>query len=166
MQIGEPYATTTPGDLTDISAFILEDPIDTGATDPRFLFFAGRFLDAPHGTASPPDTGPLTVTSARLAHLILVESALAGNAAYDFAAEVNAVRSLEGMTPFGSQIAEQDMLIPERRVNLFLQGFRLHDHYRFGIPSDNWLPNSEAVTAPGTMFPITRTEILSNPNIN
>ena len=166
MQIGESYATTTPGDLTDISAFILEDPIDTGATDPRFLFFAGRFLDAPHGSASPPDTGPLTVASVRMAHLILAEAALAGNASYDFASEINAVRALDGMTDFSGQIADQDMLVHERRVNLFLQGTRLHDHYRFGIPSNNWLPNSEAVTMPGTMFPITRTEILSNPHIN
>ena len=166
MQIGESYATTTPGDLTDISAFILEDPIDAGATDPRFLFFAGRFLDPPHGTAIPNDTGPLTITSVRLANLILAEAALAGNASYDFATQINAVRALDGMTAFSGQIADQDMLVHERRVNLYLQGTRLHDHYRFGIPSNNWLPNSEAVATPGTMFPITRTEILSNPNIS
>ena len=166
MQVGESYATTAPGDLTDISAFILEDPIDAGATDPRFLFFAGRFLDAPHGSANPPDTGPLTITSTRLAHLIRAEAALAGNPAYDFTTEVNAVRALDGMTPFSGQIVDQDMLIHERRVNLFLQGFRLHDHYRFGIPSNNWLPNSEAATMPGIFFPITRTEILANPHIS
>ena len=166
MQIGEDYARTTAGDLTNIEAWLLEDPIDAGATDPRFLFFAGRFLDAPDGFASAVDTGPLAVTGVRLAHLILAEAALAGNASYDFATEINAVRALDDMTPFSGQIADQDMLVHERRVNLFLQGFRLHDHYRFGIPSSNWLPNSEAVTMPGTMFPITRTEILANPNIS
>ena len=74
MQIGESYATTTPGDLTDISAFILEDPIDAGATDPRFLFFCrplprSRLMGLPesagHGPAhgerafayGPPDPG-------------------------------------------------------------------------------------------------------------
>ena len=166
MQVGESYARTVAGDLTTIESWLLEDLIDTGATDPRFLFFAGRFLDAPDGFAATTDTGPLAVTSVRLAHLILAEAALAGNPSHDFTTEINAVRALDGMTPFSGQVADLDMLIHERRVNLFLQGFRLHDHYRFGIQSNNWLPNSEAATMPGTMFPITRTEILANPHIN
>ena len=166
MQIGEDYARTVPGDLTTIEAWLLEDPIDTGATDPRFLFFAGRFLDAPDGFAADVATGPLAVTGVRMAHLILAESALAGGDTGTFATHVNAVRALDSMTPFSGQVAEIDMLVHERRVNLFLQGTRLHDHYRFGIASSNWLPNSEAVTMPGTMFPITRTEILANPHIN
>ncbi len=76
------------------------------------------------------------------------------------------MRTLDGMTAYTGQVPAQDMLLHERRVNLYLQGLRLHDHYRFGIQSNNWLPNSEAVTTPGTMLPITRTEILSNPNIS
>jgi len=166
LQIGESYATTVAGDLTTIENWVIEDLIDTGETDPRFLFFAGRFLDAPDGFASAVDTGPLAVTGVRLAHLILAEAALAGNGAYDFNTEINAVRDLDGMTTYSGQVDAQDMLIHERRVNLYLQGLRLHDHYRFGVPSNNWLPNSEAVSTPGTMLPITRTEILSNPNIS
>jgi hypothetical protein len=59
------------------------------------------------------------------------------------------------------------MLTHERRVILFLQGRRMMDHYRFGpstYPVD-WLVSATAVTAPGTLFPITLTECLSNPNI-
>ncbi|MGI9627461.1 MAG: RagB/SusD family nutrient uptake outer membrane protein [Longimicrobiales bacterium] len=166
MQVGESYATTVAGDLTAIEAFILEDPVDTGAVDPRFLFFMGRFLDAPEGFAATTNTGPLAIVSVRMAHLILAEAALAGNAGFDFNTSINAVRALDGMTPFAGQIADQDMLVHERRVNLFLHGQRLHDHYRFGIPSNNWLPGSDAVNNTGQLFPITRTEILSNPNIS
>ena len=57
------------------------------------------------------------------------------------------------------------MLQHERRVNLFIQGRRLWDHYRFGVPSDQWAVGSEALTKPGTLLPITITELQSNPCI-
>lgn len=58
-----------------------------------------------------------------------------------------------------------DLLEHERRVNLFLQARRLADHYRFGSPSSNWLENSAALVRPGTFFPISITEIRSNPKV-
>ncbi|MDZ7694359.1 MAG: hypothetical protein U5K69_25090 [Balneolaceae bacterium] len=55
------------------------------------------------------------------------------------------------------------MLEHSRRVNLFLQGRRLADHYRFGSSSPEWAPNQDEA---GTFFPITITEIRANPNID
>jgi len=56
-----------------------------------------------------------------------------------------------------------DLLKYERQVNLFLQGRRLSDEYRFGIPADIWQPGQEALTLPGTFLPITNSERLANP---
>jgi hypothetical protein len=55
------------------------------------------------------------------------------------------------------------MLEYERQVNLFLQSRRLQDLYRFGLSADVWLPGTDAAVAPGTLFPITQVELLSNP---
>ena len=88
----------------------------------------------------------------------------------DFATHINAERAgaslgLSDWTA-GSGVAEQDMLIYERQVNLYLQMQRLSDMYRFGIDSDMWQAASTAVTAPGTFFPITDSEIKANCYIN
>jgi hypothetical protein len=56
------------------------------------------------------------------------------------------------------------MLQHERRVNLFIQGRRLWDQYRFGVRGQ-WVDGSEALTKPGTLLPITITELQSNPCI-
>jgi len=69
---------------------------------------------------------------------------------------------LDGLTAYSGQIPASDVLQHERRANLFLQYKRLQDHYRFGMPSSNWLAGSPAMTTPGTMLPITRIEILAN----
>ena len=60
----------------------------------------------------------------------------------------------------------QNLLIYERQVNLYLQGHRLNDMYRFGIESDRWEASSTAASAPGTFFPITKAEIDANCYIN
>ncbi len=51
----------------------------------------------------------------------------------------------------------------ERQTNLFLQGRRLSDHYRFGVASDIWKAGEEALATPGTFLPITISERLANP---
>jgi hypothetical protein len=46
-----------------------------------------------------------------------------------------------------------------------MQGHRVHDLYRFGERADAWqvtTPVAEAVASPGTFFPITQVELLSN----
>ena len=94
---------------------------------------------------------------------MLAESALASGDMEGFANHVNMIREgLDGLTAYSGQIPAMEILQHERRANLFLQYKRLQDHYRFGVPSSNWLPGSPAMTTPGTMLPITRIEILAN----
>src|SRR5439155_5955177 len=126
------------------------------------------------GTSATQLYGPLTVVSARELYLILAEAGLAAgdtlSTAGQFAVNINAVRALNGLPAYDPANAAHprplDMLKYERKVNLFLQGRRLHDLYRFGERADLWqatTPVSETVSAPGTFFPITQIELLANP---
>src|SRR5258705_783296 len=54
------------------------------------------------------------------------------------------------------------MLQYERQRNLFLQGRRLIDEYRFGANADLWQAGSEALLDPGTFLPITINERIAN----
>lgn len=105
----------------------------------------------------------ITIVSAREMHLILAEAALAGNDLVGFATHINEIRTMDGLTPWAGQIPAIEMLEHMRRTNLFLQGRRLADQYRFGSPSPQWGTNSTAVTTPGTFFPVTCTEIATHP---
>ena len=152
LQIGPDYATRHADGLDHE----LMDPIEE-ALDTRYKNRADEFLAGSGGTS------PLTVVGERGLHLILAESALASGDEAGFTEHVNAIREgLDGLTAYSGQIPASEMLQHERRVNLFLQYKRLQDHYRFGVPSSNWLPGSPAMTTPGTMLPITRIEIEAN----
>jgi len=148
----------------------LADPID-GVPDPVLL---GTITEFTKGV----QYGSLTMLSARELHLIVAEAALAGSDLVGLTTEINAVRALDTkspsdtthLTPYNpanpAHPAPIAMLQHERRVNLFLQGRRLADHYRFGVPADKWPANAEARLQPGTVFPITNTERLANCYIN
>ncbi len=109
----------------------------------------------------------ITVASAREMHLILAEAALArgdaGTPTSGFETAINAVRDLNSLPRYAGQIPALDMLKHSRKVNLFLQGRRLSDMYRFGEVSPQWGTNSTAVRSPGTFFPVTCIEIRSHP---
>ena len=113
--------------------------------------------------------GSLTVVSSREMYLILAEARLAQNDSTGAATFINDIRALDALTPYDplnpAHPRALAMYQHERRVNLFLQGRRLADHYRFGIPADKWPGTAEAVRQPGTVFPITNTEILANCHI-
>ena len=102
------------------------------------------------------------------AHVRLAALALAAADTATFQAQINDVRGmtsgLSDWTP-ASGVTATAILAHERRVNLFGQGRRLQDEYRFGDYPDNWQPGSEALTTPGRLLPITSVECLSNPNI-
>jgi hypothetical protein len=152
--------TYTPNDNDPedgISAVIFEDPI-TEEVHPHVqqtidqFVAAGQFADIP-------------VVTAREMHLILAEAALAGVGSVDFATQVNAVRSLDGLPAYdgsGDAAFERELLINSRQANLYLQGRRLADHYRFEDAPPEWTGSRDT---PGTFFPITITEIRANPNI-
>lgn len=106
------------------------------------------------------------VVSGREMLLIIAESALASGDNNTFTTNINKLRALDGLTPYSGQIGAQDLLEHSRRVNLFLQGRRLSDHYRFASPSEYWISSSPAINSPGSFLPITISEIQSNDNIN
>ena len=104
------------------------------------------------------------VVSEREMYLIIAEAALASGG--DFATPINALRALDGLPEFTGQVDAQALLIESRQANLYLQGRRLIDHYRFASPSPDWLGSSDAVQNPGSFLPITTVEIEANPLIN
>jgi hypothetical protein len=113
----------------------------------------------------------ITVVSAREMHLILAEDALANGNSQEFENHINDLRALNSelssydYTDSG-QPDELTVLKHSRRVNLFFQGRRLADHYRFDEHSTYWEGTSPAASNPGTFFPIAITEIRANPNLN
>lgn len=126
----------------------------------------------------------LTVVSAREMHLIIAENALANGdtgPGSTFRTEINELRALNGLSSYEGAdeegVSQVDLLEDSRQANLYLQGRRLVDMYRFDeqstfdlppdadAPDQGWQPSSEAVQSPGTFFPLPNTEIRSNPNV-
>ena len=145
---------TADGTKVDWVAFV--DMID-GVVHP----FLGSFIPTWVADRDYPD---MTITSAREMHLIIAEAALASGG--DFTSAINALRSLDGLSEYSGQVDAQDLLIESRQANLFIQGRRLADMYRFGLTSPNWIPESDAVRTPGSFLPITAIEIRANPFLN
>jgi hypothetical protein len=135
----------------------LQDPID-GIPDPAIGKIVPEFAEAQ-------GRSPITVTSGRAMLLIKAENALANSQTGDFTTAINALRALDGLTPYSGQIAADSLLKYERHSNLYLQGRRLNDMYRFGQRSPFWVANSDAASCPGSLFPISKTERSTNPNI-
>ncbi len=105
---------------------------------------------------------PITIVSARELYLILAEAALKNGDNAGFAANINAVRGMDWLTPWSGQVPALQILEHERQVNLCLEMRRLADMYRFGLISPNWQATSAAATKPGTFFPIAYSEALTN----
>lgn len=105
----------------------------------------------------------IPVVSQREMYLILAEAALAGNGSLDFETQINNLRSLDDLPEYTGQVSEMEILKESREVNLYLQGRRLADHYRFGDEAQQWTSERNP---PGTFFPITITEIRANPNLS
>ena len=144
---------------TDIPAGInLKDPIDN-RPDSYLSAVLSEFLGNTR-------YGPLTMLSAREMHLIVAEAALDASDIPGFTTAINTLRALSsGLTAYDPSNPAHptpiNMLHYEREVNLYLQGRRLADEYRFGAPADLWLPGKEATTTP-VFLPITISERLAN----
>jgi hypothetical protein len=140
---------------------IPNDPV-TGTADARMTAIANDFRDR---TKYQDRYSPLTVVSAREMHLIIAESYLAAGNAGQCLTQLNTLRALTGQTAYPLTFDAATALKHERRANLYLQGRRLSDMYRFGIQDARWLPTAEARTTPGSFFPITIQERRANPNV-
>ncbi|HUG14090.1 MAG TPA: hypothetical protein VMM78_03645 [Thermomicrobiales bacterium] len=145
----------------------LQDPIDNVA-DPRIVTFMEEWKGGTNIGVAGPIYSALTLTSASHMYLILAENALAAGNIPDFTTHINAVRSIDDLTPWSGlpgQPSALDMLKHERRAALFVTGVRLLDMYRFDIRDPLWHANSDVVERPGTLLPITCIEANSNPEI-
>jgi hypothetical protein len=142
----------------------LMDPIDD-IPDPRIVSFLEEWKGGTNIGVAGPVYSPLTLVSGRHLRLILAEDALVKGNMTDFATQINAVRSLDGLTDWSGQIPAIDILKHERRTALFVTGVRLLDMYRFGIVDPLWHAGSDVVGRPGTLLPITCIEANSNPEI-
>jgi len=143
----------------DVDSLKLADPIDA-RPDPEVTRF---LLDPKDGFLNNTRYGPLTILSARELHLIVAEAALAGGDSVGFQNAINVARGLDSLTAYtGAGPTALTMLAYERQRNLFMQGKRLFDEYRFGVNADLWAAGSEAITTPATFLPITITERISN----
>jgi len=148
---GTTYITPkSDGTFDEVS---LQDPIDD-VVDPVLQETITDFI-------AQDQFADIPVVSAREMHLILAEAGLAGNPDVDFTEQINALRGLNDLTPYDDQMDAFELLKHSRKVNLFLQGRRLADHYRFDDPSPNWSSSPS-----GTFLPITITELRANPNLS
>lgn len=162
IRAGSEYVNPDPAKPTVVAAgsagIKLRDPV-TGQPDPVLL----KAIDECCRVASTTLT-PFTIISAREMHLILAEAAIARGDMPEARSRINAARTLEGLPAWdGVTPAPREMLIHSRRVNLFLQGRRLADMYRFGIRDDRWLTTNIAARK-ACFMPIPAIERRSNPN--
>ncbi|HEY9429134.1 MAG TPA: hypothetical protein VIR34_18380, partial [Gemmatimonadaceae bacterium] len=141
----------------DAVTVVLKDPIN-GVADPVIGKIVTDF-------AAAQDRSPITVTSSRAMLLIKAENALANGNSAGFASAINAIRAFDGLTAWSGQVSADSILKYERHVNLYLQGRRLNDMYRFGETSPFWTSESDASECPGSLFPISKTERQTNPNV-
>ena len=148
--------TATPGAGGDPQP---NDPV-TGLPDSRMTATATEFRAGGGGTS----WTPVTITSLREMHLIIAESKKAGGDDAGCLAELNALRTFDSLDPYPSGTDAGTALQHERRANLFLQSRRLSDMYRFNLTSTVW--DAVEKSPAGSIFPITISEIRSNPYIN
>ncbi|OLD47922.1 MAG: hypothetical protein AUI63_03590 [Gemmatimonadetes bacterium 13_1_40CM_2_60_3] len=167
MRIGSAYVypictvsgCATGGKTVAVDSLRLKDPVDNRA-DPELTRF---LLNNANGFLTNTRYGSLTFLSARELHLIVGEAALAAADTTGFQNAINAERALDGLSAYtGVGPTALAMLQYERQRNLFLQGRRLIDEYRFGANADLWQAGSEALADPGTFLPITISERIAN----
>ena len=157
---GKVYVVDPTGTTNKYVAAI-KDPI-SGTADPRMQARLTAFKA--FGTTA----GTLWITSTRELRLILAEAALASGNTAEFTTQINTVRALDGKPAFAGQIANQDMLVYERQIQLWLMRRRLIDMARFGIKDPKWTSNASydnLFSSTGLLFPIANVERQANPCI-
>jgi hypothetical protein len=156
-EIGFAPAVASYNATTKVLTVALKDPIDN-VPDPVIAMWATEFINGV-------SLSPINLTGSRDMLLILAENALANSDVAGFTTNINKIRAFNGLTPYSGQVNARQLLIHERRVNLYLQARRLTDMYRFGIKSPYWTADSNAYTCAGSYLPITITERQTNPNV-
>lgn len=140
-----------------------------GVPDPRVpVFDAGRnghdgitpsILSSKYSTNS----DPMPVASWEEAQLIIAE-AEGGASAVD---AINRLRDKAGLPHFASSDPAEIMsqVYEERRRELFLEGHRINDYLRLGLPWDQGTTHKGVPFGPTTCLPLPDVERDNNPNI-
>lgn len=165
------YVNTETDDGLVVDEVIFEDPVDN-VVHP----FLERIINTRYpGVGN--ELSDVTIVSAREMHLIIAENALAngdvgpGSA---FRTHINNLRDLDDELssyegPSEEGVERLELLKNSRQANLYLQGRRLADMYRFEEISpgseQGWQSSSDAVQNPGTFIPLPDTERRANPNL-
>lgn len=165
------------GELRGGNDFVIADP--ARPIVPAAGLAGIRMLDPVTGQKSPtvaaaidaccrPAVGnntPFTVVSAREMMLILAEARLAASDIPGFKNFLNQSRAIDGLPPYDETAAGAltpiRMLEYERKVQLYFQGRRLTDMYRFGTRDTRWLTTAAAY-ARACFLPITYVERQAN----
>lgn len=106
---------------------------------------------------------PMTQVSAREMMLIIAEANLAASNTAGFLTQINASRAVDGLPPYAAVNGNgRAQLEYERKVQLFLQGRRLMDLYRFGSADSRWLTSSTTGVRGKCLLPISYIERLTN----
>jgi len=137
-----------------------KDVIDVALNDPRIVAESAEFKDRLKWGGD--RNSAITMTGEREMQLIIAESKIVVDAAGATTA-LNALRARDNLKPLAGTVTVGQLLQHERLANLFMQGRRLADMYRFGIKDSRWLTTSDAITVPGSFFPITIQERRANP---
>lgn len=139
-----------------------KDPIfndlKTGDTDPRAEAIINDFTDIDTYTEN---YSPLTWVSAREMHLIIAEEAVGTDDA-EARSHINTVRAMDGLPDVEPGDDLEAFIEHERRANLYFQGRRLNDMYRFGTSAPQWDASQDPI---GTLLPIPENEREANPDV-
>jgi hypothetical protein len=107
---------------------------------------------------------PMTQVSAREMRLILAEANLAAGRDSLFLVYINESRAVDALPPYTAKVGNgRGQLEYERKVQLFLQGRRLMDLYRFGSADSRWLTSPTTGVRSKCLLPISYFERLTNP---
>jgi hypothetical protein len=145
------FETNNRGELRADSQFVNADPTRPIVPAPGLAGIA--MIDPVTGAPSTtvaiaidaccrPDAGnnvPMTQVSAREMMLILAEERLAAADDPNLLSQINASRAVDALPPYPDATNPLVKLEYERKVQLYLQGRRLMDMYRFGTVDPKWL---------------------------
>ena len=105
---------------------------------------------------------PFTMVSAREMRLIQAEERLFAADNANFLARLNTSRAVDALPPYASVTGNgRAQLQYERKVQLFMQGRRLTDMYRFGAKDPRWL-TTQTTYLKSCFLPITYGERQQN----
>ena len=155
--VHEAYRDLMVGDVPDPRVALQYTPGSVGHDNFTALYLQRKY---------PAATTPIPMATWREAQLIVAEAEL-GQSAVD---RINALRTFHQLPQYTPASVSDDaailaQVIEERRRELFLEGHRLGDKLRYGIPFPTGLNHKNEAYGPITCMPLPESERLSNPNI-